>query len=175
MDRDGTMIRDYHFIGKPEMVELLPGAVAAIRRLNDAGWPLVLVTNQSGIARGYFTAADYERVQQRLASLLAKDGARFDASYMCPHHPDFTGPCDCRKPGTLLFRRAAEDHDLDVTRSWFVGDKMRDVTPAGALGGRGILVPNDETPLEEIDLARAEYEVAETLDDAVGRIIESAR
>jgi D-glycero-D-manno-heptose 1,7-bisphosphate phosphatase len=175
MDRDGTMIVDYHFIGKPEMVELLPGAAAAIRRLNDAGWPLVLVTNQSGIARGYFTAADYERVQQRLMSLLAKGGARFDASYMCPHHPDFTGSCDCRKPGTLLFRRAAEEHDLDLTRSWFVGDKMRDVTPASALGGRGILIPNDETPLEEIDLARAEYEVADTLDDAVGRIVESAR
>jgi D-glycero-D-manno-heptose 1,7-bisphosphate phosphatase len=94
---------------------------------------------------------------------------------MCPHHPDFTGPCECRKPGTLLFRRAAEEHDLDVKRSWYIGDKMRDVAPAGALGGRGILIPNDETPAEEIALAHEKYEVADTLDAAVSRVIESAR
>lgn len=175
LDRDGTLIRDYHFIGKPEMVELRPGVGAAVRHLNEAEWPVVVVTNQSGIARGLFTEADYERVRKRFESLLDEAGGRIDATYMCPHHPDFTGPCECRKPGTLLFRRAAEQLGLDLAGSWYIGDKLRDVTPAGELGGHGILVPNDETPRDEIDLARKKFGVAATLDEAVGRVIESAR
>lgn len=175
LDRDGTLIRDHHFIGKPGMVELLPGVGAAVRHLNDAAWPVVVVTNQSGIARGLFTEADYERVRKRFESLLDESGGRIDATYMCPHHPDFTGPCECRKPGTLLFRRAAEQLGLDLAASWYIGDKLRDVTPAGELGGRGILVPNDETPRDEIGRARKEFGVAATLDEAVGRVIESAR
>jgi D-glycero-D-manno-heptose 1,7-bisphosphate phosphatase len=175
LDRDGTIIKDYHFIGKPEQVELLPGVSAAIRRLNDVRWPVVVVTNQSGIARGYFTEADYERVRERMASLLAESGAQLDASYMCPHHPDFGGACECRKPGTLLFRRAADDHGLDLSRSWYIGDKLRDVAPARALGGRGMLVPNDETPESEVQAARNDYLVAGSLDEAASHVIESAR
>lgn len=174
LDRDGTLIRDLHFIGKPELVELLPGVAAALGRLNEAGCSVVVVTNQSGIARGYFTQADYERVQERTERLVAADGARIDASYFCPHHPDYTGPCECRKPATLLFRRAAEDLDIDLASSWYLGDKLRDVTPAAELGGRGILIPSDRTPREDADLARRQFEVASTLDEAVDRVIESA-
>lgn len=175
LDRDGTLIEDRHYIGKPELVTLLPGAGGAVRRLNDMDYPVVIVTNQSGIARGYFTEADYARVHDRTVALLDELGARIDASYMCPHHPDFTGPCDCRKPGTLLFRRAAADLGLDLARSWCVGDKGRDVLPARELGGFGILVPNFETPPEEVARARTEFFVASSLDDAVDRIIESAK
>jgi len=175
VDRDGTLIRDHHFVVKPEMVELLPGAGPAVRRLNDLDLPVVIVTNQSGIARGFLSEADYERVRDRTEALLAEFGAIIDASYMCPHHPDFTGPCECRKPGTLLFRRAALDLDLDVAASWYLGDKGRDVIPARELGGRGILVPNHETPAEEIALAAREFAVVGSLDEAVDRIIESAR
>jgi D-glycero-D-manno-heptose 1,7-bisphosphate phosphatase len=175
LDRDGTLIRDLHFIGKPEQVEILAGAGDAVRRLNEAGLPVIVVTNQSGIARGYFTETDYERVQARTEDLLAEKGARIDGSFMCPHHPDFTGPCDCRKPGTLLFRLAAEALDLDTRGSWYVGDMLRDVLPARALGGRGILVPNDETPAIDIARAEQEFEVASSLDEAVGRVIESAQ
>ena len=177
LDRDGTLIRDYHFIGKPEMVELLPGAGPAVHRLNNLGLPVVIVTNQSGIARGYFTEADYERVRDRTEALLGEFGARIDASYMCPHHPDFIGPppCECRKPGTLLFRRAAKDLDLDLVSSWYIGDTVRDVIPARELGGHGILVPSNRTPPEEIALAARDFAVAGSLDEAVDRIIESAR
>ena len=177
LDRDGTLIRDYHYIGKPEMVELLSGVGPAVNRLNKLGLPVVIVSNQSGIARGYFTEADYVRVHERTEALLGEFGAHIDASYMCPHHPDFTGypPCECRKPGTLLFRRAATDLALDLATSWYIGDRARDVIPARALGGRGILVPNDETPLEETVLAAKDFAVAGTLDEAVARIIESAR
>jgi len=137
----------------------------------------VVVTNQSGIARGIFTEADYERVRDRAEALLGEFGAHIDASYMCPHHPDLTGPppCACRKPGTLLFRRAATDLDLDLASSWYIGDRGRDVLPARELGGRGILIPITETPPEEIAMAAKEFAVAGSLDEAVDRIIESAR
>lgn len=174
LDRDGTIIRDLHFLGKPDHLELLPGAAGAIARLNRAGWPVIVATNQSGIARGYFAMADYERVRAQLDALLAAQGARLDASYVCPHHPDFSGPCECRKPGKLLFVQAAREHDLDPAASWFIGDKLRDVLPAGEFGARGILIPSDRTPAEDVQRARAEFGVAASLDEAVGRIVESA-
>jgi D-glycero-D-manno-heptose 1,7-bisphosphate phosphatase len=174
IDRDGTLIVDHHYMGRVEQVALLPGAAASVKALNDAGWLVLLVTNQSGIARGYFTMADYEKVHARMVSLLAAGGATLDGAYVCPHHPDFTGPCECRKPGTLLFRQGAAEHGVDMGRSWLVGDKLRDVTPATDLGARGgILVPNAETPLPDVELARKQYHVAASLDEAVRRIIES--
>jgi len=175
LDRDGTLIRDMNYIGDPALVELLPDAGRAIHRLNDAGWPVVIVTNQSGIARGYFTVEDFERVQQRVEALLRDAGARIDATYMCPHHPEYTGPCDCRKPGTLLFTRAANDLGLDLAASWYIGDKLRDVSPAQALGGTGLLVPNEYTSRDDLTRARAEFLVAGSLDAAVDRVIKSAR
>jgi len=174
LDRDGTLIRDWHHVGRPEQVELLPGVGDAVRRLNEAGWPVIVVTNQSGIARGLFTQTDYERVRARTEELLAEHGARLDGTYMCPHHPDFTGPCECRKPGTLLYRQAAEAHALDLRGSWYVGDKLRDVLPARAFGGRGVLVSNEETPALDIERAKKEFEAASSLDEAVARVIESA-
>lgn len=174
LDRDGTIIRDVNYVATPEQVELLPGAASAIRRLNEAGWPVVVVTNQSGIARGYFTEADYERVRERMETLLAESGARIDAVFTCPHHPDVGGACECRKPGTLLFRRAAAELGLDLRRSWYIGDKLRDVAPAHTLGGRGILVRSDATPESDAAAASQEHSLASSLDEAAGRVIESA-
>ena len=176
LDRDGTIIRDADYIRDPAHVELLPGAASAIRRLNDAGIPVVVVTNQSGIARGFFTERENQRVQERMEELLDADsGARIDATYVCPHHPDFTGPCDCRKPGTLLFRRAAQDLDLTTERSWFLGDRLRDIEPARALGGIGVMVRGHATPVEELAQATKEFPVVSSLDDAVTRVLDSAR
>ena len=175
LDRDGTIIRDIGYLGSEDAVELIPGAAEAIRVLNESGWPVVVVTNQSGIARGYFTFEDYERVRQRLDALLSSYGAHLDGSYACPHHPDESGPCECRKPGTLMHRQAADEFGLDVSRSWYIGDRLRDVQPALELGGSGILVPTDETPAQEVQLARREFTVARTLDEAVRRAIESAK
>ena len=175
LDRDGTIVVDHHFIARPEQVQLLPKAGSAVRRLNEDGWLVVLVTNQSGIARGLFTLADYERVHARMLELLAAEGARIDAAYMCPHHPDFTGPCECRKPGTLMFRQAAAAYDIDLGQSWLVGDKLRDVTPARELGARGaIMTPNPETPVADLERARRDFGVAPSLAEAVDRIIQSA-
>lgn len=174
LDRDGTLIRDVNFVARPEQVVLLSDAARAVRRLNEAGWPVIVVTNQSGIARGFFTTADYDRVQSEVESQLAAEGARVDATYMCPHHPEFGGACECRKPGTLLFRQAARQHDLDLARSWYVGDKIRDVEPARALGGVGLLIPGPETPPDELRRARAEFQTAGSLDEAATLVIESA-
>ncbi len=172
VDRDGTLMHDFHFTDSPADVVLIPGAGHALGRLNGAGVPVILVTNQSGIARGFFTLADYERVNARLNDLLMAEGGRLDAAYVCPHHPDFSGPCACRKPGTLLFEEAAAAHGLDLAASLYVGDRFRDIEPGLTLGGTGVLVPTGETPAEEVANARARAAVAATLDEAVSRFLE---
>ena len=151
LDRDGTIIEDTGYIADPEAVRLLPGAGPAIARLNRAGRPAIVVTNQSGIARGLLDEAAYAAVARRLEALLADDGARLDAHYHCPHHPDFTGPCECRKPGPLLYQRAAADHELDLAASWWVGDRMRDVLPAERFGGHGLLL--GQPPVRDLSAA----------------------
>ena len=140
LDRDGTIIAERDYLADPAGVELLPGAIAGLRALRAAGYTLVLVSNQSGIARGLYGIAEYQAVQARLRDLLRQDDVATAASYYCPHHPDFTGPCDCRKPAPGLYRRAAADLDLDLARSLFVGDKLSDVLPAATFGGTGLLV-----------------------------------
>jgi D-glycero-D-manno-heptose 1,7-bisphosphate phosphatase len=173
LDRDGTIIHDADYLADPDGVRLLPGAGASIARLNANGIPVIVVTNQSGIARGLMTLDDYERVRARLDEVLAAEGARVDATYFCPHHPDYTGPCACRKPGTLLYRRAAEAHDIDLARSGYIGDRWRDVAAAQEFGGRAILVPSSSTPAEDLRRATTDAEIATSLDDAVDRWLRS--
>lgn len=172
LDRDGTIIRDASYIRDPADVELLPDAADAIRRLNDRGIPVIIVTNQSGIARGLLNVDDYELVRARTNELVAAKGGRIDATYMCPHYPEITGPCDCRKPALLLYRQAIAEHGLDPRRSLFVGDRWRDVGPAAALGGRGILLDVDSTPAEDRERAKREsIETAHSLGEAVQRFL----
>jgi D-glycero-D-manno-heptose 1,7-bisphosphate phosphatase len=140
LDRDGTILVEKNYLAKPEDVELIPGAAPALRRLLKAGYALIVVTNQSGIARGYYGVPEYLAVQARMAALLAAEGVTLAASEYCPHHPEFTGPCECRKPSLALFLHAAETLDVDPAASWWVGDRLGDVQPALRLGGRGILV-----------------------------------
>jgi D-glycero-D-manno-heptose 1,7-bisphosphate phosphatase len=169
-DRDGTLIRDAHYLRDPHDVALLPGAAAMLRRFHEAGYALVVATNQSGIARGIITEAQYEAVRARLDELLAAEGVRLDLSLHCPHHPDHGGACRCRKPGTLLFEQARDALDLDVARSVFVGDRWRDFAPPRVLGGHGVLVVGPETPHEDLEMARGLVDVAERIED-VPRII----
>ena len=154
LDRDGTLVRDSGYLHDPALVELLPGVAAGLAELARAGWTLVVVSNQSGIARGFYGAADFAAVDSRLGALLAPHGVRLAGSYFCPHHPDFTGPCDCRKPGVALFEQAARELRLDLTASWMVGDRANDAEPALRLGGRGLLVASPDLP-EEAARARA--------------------
>jgi histidinol-phosphate phosphatase family protein len=140
LDRDGTITDDPGYLKDPADVKLLPGAGASLARLNAAGYLAIVITNQSGIAREKLTWEQYRRVAARLDELLAAEGAHLDATYVCPHAPERDGPCPCRKPGLQLFQRAAAEHRIDLSRSWWVGDRIGDVEPARALGGRGLLV-----------------------------------
>jgi histidinol-phosphate phosphatase family protein len=174
LDRDGTINLDTHYVRRPEDVQLIPGAAEAIARLNAAGIPVIVVSNQSGIGRGLMTRAEYDAVSARIDELLALSGARIDATYICPHAPSPDGGaalCDCRKPGTLLFRTAATEHSIDLSRSTFIGDRWRDISPALELGARGILVPSSDTPSDDLRRARVELAVTDTLEAAVADVL----
>ncbi len=171
-DRDGTLIRDTGYLSDPDDVELVPNAMTALRLVNAARWLAIVATNQSGIARGLFTEADYARVRDRLSQLAKAAGARIDAQYHCPHHPDFSGMCECRKPGAGMFEQAIKEHGIDASRSVFIGDRWRDVSPALYFGAQGILVPGPATPPDEIEQARRDAEIAPTLGDAVRLALE---
>ena len=132
----------------------------------------IVITNQSGIARGLLTLADYNAVRDRIDVLLHAEHARIIATYMCPHHPDVDGQCDCRKPGLLMYRHAMRVHDVDSASSLFVGDRLRDVIPAVALGGTGIMLDVDSTPMEDRAAALAQSITMErSLEDAVDRFL----
>jgi D-glycero-D-manno-heptose 1,7-bisphosphate phosphatase len=171
LDRDGTIVEDPGYLHEPAKVKLLTGAAEAIRRLNDAGYVVVTVSNQSGIARGLYTLADYEAVERRLGELLTAQGARLDASFVCPHHPQFTGPCDCRKPGTKLFRDAKAALGIDFAQSWWVGDRLSDVQPARVLGGRAVLVTTGLGNLHQGQARASNVTVVADLTGAVEQIV----
>jgi D-glycero-D-manno-heptose 1,7-bisphosphate phosphatase len=171
LDRDGTIIEDVDYISRPEDVRLRPDAAGAIAMLNEAAVPVIVVSNQSGIGRGYLTQEDFDRVQAKIEAVLGANGAHLDATYICPHAPDEQPPCACRKPKVDLFLRAARDHGLDLARSWYVGDKWRDVEPGRVLGGSGRLVPAHSTPSEDLERARSFGIVRESLSDVASEII----
>ncbi|HEY3011840.1 MAG TPA: HAD family hydrolase [Gemmatimonadales bacterium] len=171
LDRDGTIIEDAGYLRDPAGMRLLPGAAAAIRRLNASGYRVVAVTNQSGIARGLLSLEDYRSTERWLDELLADQGARLDGHYFCPHLPDVSGPCECRKPGTLLYRQAAARWSLDLTQSWWVGDRVRDALPAEAFGARGILVLTGAGESEAAEAEKHGFIQAADLGGAVSIIL----
>ena len=145
LDRDGTVNVEVGYLSDLRQLQLLPGAGAAIKRLNAAGLKVVLVTNQSGVARGYFPESFVHETHELLTRMLDSEGARLDGIYYCPHHPKsgsshYTKECDCRKPATGLLIRAAADLDLDLKQSFMVGDKWSDVELGHRAGCRSILV-----------------------------------
>lgn len=138
LDRDGVINEEVHYLCRPEDFHLLPRAAAGIRLLRKHGRPVIAVTNQSGVARGFYTEADVAAIHERMRRDLARARTRLDGVYICPHHP--SDGCACRKPRTLLFERAAADLNLDLAASYYIGDKLTDLLPGQALGGRTILV-----------------------------------
>ena len=139
LDRDGTLIEDPGYLSDPAEVVLLPGASDAVRILNESGIPVILITNQSGIGRGFYSEADFRAVQAEVERQLAVCGAHLDDVYFCPHDPD-REICPCRKPGSALFRLAAREHGLRLHRCLFGGDRARDVVPGVEFGANAILV-----------------------------------
>lgn len=171
LDRDGTLIDDPGYLKDPDKVRLLPGVADAVRRINQAGILAIVATNQSGIARGLLTGEDYQAIERQVDSLLAAHGSRLDAHYFCPHLPEITGPCECRKPGTLLYRQAADRFEIDLARSWWVGDRLRDVQPALVFGGRGVLLHTGPGSEERESAERLGLPLFSDLPDAVERLI----
>lgn len=140
LDRDGTLIAEKKDLADPDRVEFIAGAFEALRALRAAGYRIVVVTNQSGIARGVFSLAEYHAVEARIKQSLADGGIQLDGVYFCPHHPDFGGPCECRKPKLGMYREAARNLGLDLAASIYVGDRLRDVQAGLETGGRSIMV-----------------------------------
>jgi D-glycero-D-manno-heptose 1,7-bisphosphate phosphatase len=145
IDRDGTLSEEMGYINHPSRIRLLPRSAEAVRRLNDAGVPAVVVTNQAGIARGYFTEDILHATNAELVAQLGRAGATLDGLYACTHHPTAGAPpyrrhCDCRKPEPGLLLRAAAELHLDLARSIMVGDKRSDIEVAPRVGARSALV-----------------------------------
>lgn len=149
LDRDGTIAYDVPYCSKPEDFKLLPSASEAIKLLNKRGFKVIVITNQSGIARGYFTKEALTRIHKKMKEDLEKKGARIDAIYYCPHHPD--DKCECRKPKTALFQKAIQEHNINVNFSSMVGDKQLDIDAGKAAGCKTILITSDATNKHDSD------------------------
>ena len=155
LDRDGTIIEDVGFLRHLDQIVFFPWSIDVIRALNRAGLPVVVITNQSGVARGILTEAFVDETHRRIDERLAAGGARIDAYYYCPHHPEgkvepYAQACDCRKPGCGMIERASRDLGLDPSRSFVVGDTWLDVGAGRAAGARSILVRQPTTSRAEL-------------------------
>jgi D-glycero-D-manno-heptose 1,7-bisphosphate phosphatase len=145
LDRDGVIIREEGYISDPRRLQLLPGSGDAIRLFNRSAITTVVITNQSGVARGFFSEGAIAEMNRAMTERLEEQGACLDGIYYCPHHPEgiiesFRKVCDCRKPATGLLTRAARDHGIELSRSYLVGDKRSDMECACRAGVKGILV-----------------------------------
>lgn len=139
LDRDGTINVDTGYVGNPDDVKLLPGAAEAVKKMNESGYLVIVISNQSGVARGYFGTNDVEKVNARINELLAEQGAHIDAFYYCPHLvgaavKEFDVDCDCRKPKLGMFKQAISDYNLDPALCYACGDKERDVEKLDKIG-----------------------------------------
>ena len=176
LDRDGTLNIDSGYLKSPDDLTVLPGVGAALAKLKQAGARLIVVTNQSGVGRGYFTSKDLEAIHSKLRLLLAEDGVTLDGLYFCPHHPD--DRCNCRKPARGMVDRALAELHVDLSRAYVVGDSARDVELARQVGAKGLLVMTGPSGAEALaDLTARDLSpdhVAEDLSQAVEWIIAHA-
>ena len=168
LDRDGTLVDDPGYLGDPALVRLLPHVTDALRQLAELGYLRIVITNQSGIARGLLHEDQVHAVHREVERQLALAGASVDAWYHCPHAPD--DHCDCRKPGTALHQEAARDFDIDLAASWCIGDRMSDVLAASTLGARAILVETGDGARHAADANATAITVVPHLAAAVARI-----
>lgn len=178
LDRDGTMNEEVHYLYRPEDLVLIPGCGEAVRLLNEAGYRVIVVTNQAGVARGYYREEDVDTLHAYMNGLLAKENAHVDAFYYCPHHPEhgvgaYKKKCHCRKPETGMFEQAERDlpGEIDKSRSFMIGDKLLDTEAGHRFGVTSILVGTGYgAELRNQNAASYDY-YAENLLDAVHGIL----
>ena len=159
LDRDGTINREVDFLSTPDELQLLPGSAEAIRIANELGFKVIVVTNQSGIARGLLTESQLASIHTKLIELLAAEQASLDAIYFCPHHPElgvgaYRRDCDCRKPNTGMVKRAVDEFGIDPKESFVIGDRMLDIQLGRNVSARSILVKTGYGN-EELELCRS--------------------
>ncbi|MFZ1684761.1 MAG: HAD-IIIA family hydrolase [Candidatus Zixiibacteriota bacterium] len=176
VDRDGTLIVDKDYLADPAGVELIPGAAAALKQVRDKGYKVVVLSNQSGVARGKFGLDAVDRVNNRLKELLGREGVTLDGIYFCPHYPggivpEFTLRCDCRKPFPGMAEQAARDLNLDLRRSWVVGDKLDDLNLASAIGASAILVRTGYGRASETELTKGGEQVRVPVVDSLAQVV----
>lgn len=172
LDRDGTLNVEVNYLHRIADFVLIDGAAAAIQRLNEAGYVVVLVTNQAGIARGYYDEAALHTLHEHLVGVLAASGARIDAIYFCPHHPDWTDACACRKPAPGMLLQAAADHGLDLRRSWMIGDTRSDMQAGRAAGCRTVLVRTGYGAAIAADLLANDASRPDAIVDDIGAAVQ---
>lgn len=159
LDRDGVLNIDHGYAYRPEQLEWVEGAAEAVRLLNEAGYYVLVVTNQSGVARGFYDEAAVKSLHAVMQDILSKDGARIDAFYYCPHHPDgsvksLAVQCRCRKPGPGMLEQAASEWQIDIGASFLIGDRDHDMAAAAAFNIRGIKFDSRTASL--VDVVRRE-------------------
>lgn len=179
LDRDGTLNVEVNYLHRIEDLALVPGAAGAVRSLSQAGFLVIVVTNQAGIARGYYDETALHALHEEIQLRLSAEGARIDAFYFCPHHPDFGGACACRKPAPGMLRQAAQDYGIDLAGSWIIGDTSGDIGAGSAVGCRAILVRSGYGAQAEAAIGSATMPQPEVIVDdlsaAVAYILEHDR
>ncbi|MBW1823854.1 MAG: HAD family hydrolase [Deltaproteobacteria bacterium] len=180
MDRDGTISEEVGYLNELDQLRLIPKSVEAIKLINESGLMAIVITNQSGVARGYFTEEMVHRVHEKMEKLLDERDVHLDGIYHCPHHPEgvvesYRKTCNCRKPASGLLKKASKDHGIDLAASYIVGDKLIDIELAYKVGAKGILVltgygKDELEKINDVPEIRPAY-VADTLFDAAKWII----
>lgn len=176
LDRDGTINIEKKYLYKIEDFEFIDGAQNAIKLLNDSGYKVIVITNQAGIARGYYNEGDVENLHLYISEELRKYGAHIDAFYYCPHHPSegkgiYKINCDCRKPKSGLYRRAIEEFNISAQESYVVGDKVSDLIPGIALNMKAILLETGYGKEEKNNIGTYDILIKSKIDEAISFIV----
>jgi len=144
LDRDGVLVKDKEYVHKIKDLELLPGVIEGLQKFRDIGYKFIVISNQAGIARKFYTRKDVEKFNNKLRAVLASNGITLEKFYFCPHHPDITGPCQCRKPESGLAKLASKEFTINLKESIFIGDKDCDVELGKNCGGKTFLIDNNQ-------------------------------
>lgn len=178
-DRDGTLIKEQHFLDSPEKMQWIPGVLSTLKELKASGIKVLVLTNQSGVARGYFGIDTVEAIHQKMQQDVKAAGGAIADFYYCPHHPqgvvqEYSYVCNCRKPAPDLFRQAIRDHQLDPRKCWAIGDRVRDIEPGLRLGMKAFLVKTGYGSTEEKRLFQnkdaGEMKIIENFPEVISKI-----
>ncbi len=172
LDRDGTIVEDVGYLNNPQQLKFIPGSIEAIKKLNEASYKVVVITNQAGVARGLITEDMLQTIDKTLHKWLLNGGAHLDGIYYCPHHPEhgvhpYKQECECRKPHPGLIKKAEKDLDIDLSQSWMIGDKYSDMLDGKRAGTKTIFVTSGRGQEEKKKIKEKPDHIAENLAAAV--------